>query len=236
MTRQEIKKSRKKRLKKTQEKISEEVQEDAPKITKENIYQFASLRDVPKIINELVQKGLNTTPMLPTGPIEYLVGLYKLNQLTEEEINKVKELKLITIWVNDHFSVNQSDEERAYLLIDYRASVDKIKNYLKNNAAFVYNEHLEEVEAYKECKEIADFLGLNKVRKNTFINWRECLIGFKKLTLLSRRQIEVINLRGVAIEINDEFRFWWISNDTLVIDIDYRASLEEIIEYLHINF
>lgn len=222
--------------KETQEKAPEEVQKDTPKITKENIYQFAGLRDIPKIIDELAQKGLNTTPMSLTKPDEYLVGLYKLNQLTEEEINEVKELKLITIWVDDHFSTRQPDKEKAYLLIDHQASVDKIKNYLKNNAAFVYNEHPEEVEAYKKCKEIANFLGLNKVRKDTFISWRECLIGFKKLTLLSKHQIEVINLRGVAIEINDEFEFWWISNDTLVIGIDYKASLEEIIEYLHINF
>lgn len=192
--------------------------------------------DIPRLINELAKKGLTTTPMVLTKPNEYVVGLYKLNQLTEEEISKVKELKLITIWVDDHFSNNASDEKRAYLLIDYRAPVAKIKDYLKDNAAFAYSEHLKEVKAYKKCKEIGNFLssrGMNGVVKGTFINWRECLIGIKKLSFISEYEIRKARLGKVEIRVGERFDAWRLGDAVVVID--YKASLKEIKKFLCID-
>lgn len=194
------------------------------------------VRDIPRILAELSQKGLNVRDTIYVEPNEYLLGLYKLNQMTEEEINQVSTIEFVEIKIGYWFYNEGSDASGAKLTIDFRASINEIKNYVLKNAAFVYNEHLEELRAYHECKELGEFIrkkGMGPLEKSMWINWRQCLIGLKKLSFISEYEIVIAHLGRVEIKIGKESEYRKLGNAE--VEISYKASLEEIKKFLLIE-
>jgi len=194
-------------------------------------------RDITRITAELDQKGLSVKDTIWVEPDEYLLGLYKLNQLTEEDMKQVKELGLIKISVADYFSKQGATEFGGELSVDYRASIEEIKDHVLKSAAFAYNEHTKESLAHHQSLEIAKSLrlkGMGPIYKHALINWRECLVGLKTLSFISEHEIVKANLEKVTIQIG-EISHYLKLNDVLGVEIHYKASLEEIKKLLFID-
>lgn len=191
-----------------------------------------------------VEEGKDIKEIIDPAKPEYLMGLYKLNQLKEAEINQVKELKLITIVVDDEFKKEASTESAGKIVIDYWASEGTIKTFVLKYAPFALDAHFRESWAYEDSKKIINLLssrGINILGKVVEMNWREYLEGLIKFNFVSeiiskdkeglRKYCSYSLWSEVKIEIGTLMGIKW-GGGNMIIEIDYRESLEDI--YSHI--
>lgn len=200
--------------------------------------QEVDIRDIPKLIAELKEKGLI---IKLTGPgdkysfwlddHEFITGLLKLNTFMKEDIKK-GQIDDAVISIEDYFIDGKKYGE---IVIDYQASAKKIRDYvLKYGKATKEAAALEKIakQQAQELVELVSSKGLNiDIYSHSFINYRQFVIGLKKLSFISEYEIRQADLEGIDIGVSDSFMVITFK----AVYIDYRASLEEIKKFLHID-
>lgn len=168
-------------------------------------------------------EGIRLRPAVWLKDAEYQEAIDKLGTLTSAEIRQLG-AESLTIVVDYRFYCLP-----GILVINYRALLSEIKQFITDSASVVREWRKREEVAGQEAAKLEKTIrekGLNICQSAGILN-EEYLTGLKTLNQLSAGEIAKLNLGDQEVVVSFLFRI----NDNR-IKIDYRASLGMIVYFL----
>lgn len=180
-----------------------------------------------KMVQQEVKEEFKLRKVFWIEDKEYLVGLKKLNSV----IGRLEDLHLkgMKLVIADEFNIRPDT-----LWIDYRASPESIKKFIKKNISAARAESEAERAAAEKNAGLEKVLrskGLN-IRQSGLLDEREYLVVLKKLNTLAPEEIKDLQIENIQIVASISF---YADLYGKPIRIDHEASLEKIKKFIAVK-